>query len=90
MHAVKAAARPANYEDIHRALAKHTAAVLEQIPVSKVQLSQPIDGGPPRISVSVEKDQIQNVPKTIEVKLGRAVVSIAIEAHDDYSAFKAQ
>lgn len=86
----KAPVRSANYADIHRALTKHGAEILEQIPLNKVQLSQPVDGGPPRISVSVEKNQIQSVPQTVAVKLGRNTVSITIEARDDYSAVQAQ
>lgn len=86
----EAPVRAANYADVNRALSLHGAEILRQIPLDKVQLSQPIDGGPPRISVSVEVDQLQHVPRTVNVKLGRNTVSITVEAREDYSAIQVQ
>ena len=85
----KVRARPANYDDIQRALTKHVAEVLENIPLERVQLSQPIDGKGARLRASVEAGNETAVPSSIKLKLGRKTVSIPIETLADYEETKA-
>ena len=82
--------RKANYTDIQRALTRHGAEILEQIPLDKIQLSQPIDGQGARICVSVEAGQEHRVPELIVIRIGRKNVAIPIEALGDYETVKAQ
>lgn len=83
-------ARSADYSDIRRALDRHGAEILKQIPLKKVQLSQPVDGAGARICVSVEPGEEQKVPQSIVIRIGGRNVSIRIEALGDYETVKAQ
>ena len=82
--------RKANYSDIQRALTQHGAEILEQIPLDKVQLSQPIDGAGARICASVEGGEEHKVPESIVIRIGKKNVSIPIEALGNYETIKAQ
>ncbi len=81
--------KKANYSDVQRALTGHGAEIIEQLPVERVQLSQPTDGEGARIRVSVEPGEQSKIPHEIILKLGRKHVAIPIEALDDYESYKA-
>ena len=82
--------RKASHRDVERALTEHGAEILEQIPLTKVQLSQPIDGAGALICASVEAGEEDKVPDSIELKIGRRKVSVPIETLGDYQSMKAQ
>ncbi len=75
--------------DIRRALTKYGADILKQIPVDQCELSQPVDRSGARIQVSVRAGEEAKVPNLIEIKIGRKVISIPLEANTDYQVTKA-
>jgi len=75
--------------DIRRALTKYGADILKQIPVDQCELSQPVDRSGARIQVSVRAGEEAKVPNLIELKIGRKVISIPLEANTDYQVTKA-
>lgn len=75
--------------DIRRALTKYGADILKQIPVEECELSQPLDQSGARIRVSVRAGDEMKVPDSIELKVGRKVISIPIETDTCYQVTKA-
>ncbi|GJE60910.1 hypothetical protein [Methylobacterium trifolii] len=82
-------AEAANYLDVQRALQENTAGIIEQIPVSALHLSMPVDGRGARIHASVKAGEKARVPSHVDVELDGRALSIPVEAVADYSEFKA-
>ena len=81
--------KQADYSDIERALTEHGDEIIEQLVVTRFQLSQPVDGAGARIQVSCEPGEESKVPKEIVLTMGKKQVANPIEALDNYEPFKA-
>lgn len=78
----------ANYAEVQRALQESTPSILEQLPVSAVQLSLPIDGRGARIRASVRPSEQDRVPSCIDVEIDGHILTIPIEVVADYTEYK--
>ncbi|MBY0294590.1 MAG: hypothetical protein K2X71_00915 [Methylobacterium sp.] len=79
----------ANYVEVQRALQENTPSILDQIPVSAVELSLPLDGRGARIRASVRPNEQTRVPPRVSVEVDGHEVTIPVEAVGDYTEYKA-
>lgn len=59
-----------------------------RVPPRDVQMSMPIDDGPPRIKVSIRDPHGVRMPKNLSFDLEGRKVSVPIEADDDFQDYR--
>jgi hypothetical protein len=80
--------RLADEVDVTVALTEKTQEILDQLPVRRLQLSQPVDARGARIRVSVEPGYACDLPAAVVVESAGGPVLIPLEASEDYRVVK--
>lgn len=76
--------RQADDLDVTAALTENAQEILDQLPLRRVQLEQPLDDGGARIRVSVEPGQAHELPESVVVELANGPVVIPLDAAESY------
>ncbi len=76
--------RLADPTEVTAALTDRAHEILDQLPMKRVQLSQPLDGGGARIRASVELGRADDLPEAVVVELADGPVRIPLQGSEDY------